>query len=101
VPHSDRDFHIACEGAGPYSSGTILRLIVPPAFVSMARIGSSWMLTWAGETGQKYQVQYNTTLGPAGWTNLGTPVIAGAPLISATNACPAGSQGFYRVLVLP
>jgi len=102
VQATNGSFYIACEGASVAGfTGTVLRLIVPPAFQSITATGSSSALAWAGQTGQTYQVQYSSSLTPAGWTNLGSPVTAAAPIINATNARPASAQGFYRILVLP
>jgi uncharacterized repeat protein (TIGR03803 family) len=97
------NFYVVCEGAGMGSGafGTVLRLIVPPAFQSFKKTGNSATVMWAGETGQKYQVQYSSTLAPCRWTNLGAPVIAAGPLITSTNTPPAGGQGYFRVQVLP
>ena len=102
VQGTNGNFYIACEGAGSgYSPGTILRLTVPPAFLSMTRKGTAWTFTWSGQTGQKYQLQYNASLCSTGWTNLGSPVTATGPVISATDPSPAGAQRFYRAVALP
>ncbi len=102
VQATNGNFYIACEGAGSgYSPGTILRLTVPPVLQSMARTGSAWNFSWSGETGQKYQLQWNTSLNPGGWANLGAPVTAPGPTITGTDVSPAGNQRFYRVMALP
>ena len=67
----------------------------------MARTGSGWNFSWSGETGQKYQLQWNTSLDPGGWANLGAPITAPGPAITGTDASPAGNQRFYRVVALP
>lgn len=102
VQGTNGNFYIACEGAGSgYSPGTILRLTVPPAFLSMKATGKAWTFTWSGETGQKYQLQYNASLCSTGWTNLGNPITATGPVINALDPSPAGDQRFYRAVAVP
>jgi len=102
VQGTNGNFYIACEGAGSgYSPGAILRLTVPPVFLSMTRAGSAWNFSWSGETGQRYQLQWNASLNPGGWTNLGAPVTAPGPTINGTDVSSAGNQRFYRVVALP
>ena len=102
VQGTNGNFYIACEGSGSgYSPGTILRLTVPPVFLSMTRAGSGWNFSWGGETGQKYQLQWNSTLDPGGWINLGAPVTALAPTVFGADASPVGNRRFYRVMALP
>ncbi len=96
------NFYIACEGSGySFNPGTIFRLTVPPVMQSMTRTGSVWNLSWNGQTGQKYQLQWNTNLNPNGWISLGAPLLGQGPTISSMDANPAGSQRFYRVAALP
>ncbi len=102
VQATNGNFYVACEGSGQgYSPGTILRLTVPPVFQSLTSTGNVWNLTWSGETGQKYQMQWNASLNPAGWTNLDPPVTASGPTINGTDVSPAGNHRFYRVVALP
>lgn len=102
VQANNGNFYIADQGMGPnYSMGTILRLTVPPAIQSITSTGGSRTITWNGETGQIYQLQFKAGLMQRGWINLGNPITASGPLVNATDPNPAGSQGFYRVVALP
>jgi uncharacterized repeat protein (TIGR03803 family) len=102
VQAKNGNFYIANQGRGPnYNMGTILRLTVPPSIVSVTAAGGRRTITWSGETGQTYQLQFNTGLIPGGWIDLGNPIIAVGPLISANDSRVVGSQGFYRVVALP
>jgi uncharacterized repeat protein (TIGR03803 family) len=102
VQGTDGNFYIACEGAGQgYSAGTILRLTVPPVFLSMGRAGGGRTFAWNGQTGQKYQLQYNGSLSSPNWTDLGNPVTGAGPVLNATDTSPSGTQGFYRIIALP
>jgi uncharacterized repeat protein (TIGR03803 family) len=94
------NFYIACEGMSE-TSGTVLRMVVPPVLLPVETTGKAALLKWAGQPGQKYQVQYSGSLAPANWTNLGPPMVAAGCLSQCTNAPPSASQGFYRVAVLP
>jgi hypothetical protein len=102
VQATNGNFYVACEGAGQgYNPGTILRLTVPPVFLSMTRAGSAWNFSWSGQTGQRYQLQWNASLNPGGWTNLGALIVAPGPTITGTDVSSAGNQRFYRVVALP
>jgi uncharacterized repeat protein (TIGR03803 family) len=102
IQGTNGNLYIACEGAGGgYLPGTILRLTIPPAFKSIVRSGNAWNLSWCGQTGQKYQLQWNASLDPGGWADLGAPVAASGPTINCTDASPVGNQRFYRVVALP
>src|ERR1035438_3618320 len=68
---------------------------------ALTAAGRAWTLTLSGETGQKYQLQYNAGLCPTGWTNLGDPVTATGPVVNALDPSPAGAQRFYRAVALP
>jgi uncharacterized repeat protein (TIGR03803 family) len=102
VQGTNGNFYIACEGVPEgYTPGYILRLTVPPEFLSMTATGDACSLTWSGETGQQYQLQCNSTLAPTGWTNLGATITSQGSVFTATDPNPAGSQRFYRLVALP
>jgi uncharacterized repeat protein (TIGR03803 family) len=96
------NFYITCEGSGySFNPGTIFRMTVPPVMQSITKTGSAWNFSWNGQTGQKYQLQWNTSLSPNGWTDLGNPLTGQGPTISGMDGNPAGDQRFYRVMALP
>ena len=102
VQATNGNFYITCEGSGySFNPGTIFRLTVPPVMQSMTKTGSAWNFSWNGQTGQKYQLQWNTNVSPGGWINLGAPLIGQGPTINAMDGNPAGNQRFYRVMALP
>jgi len=68
---------------------------------SMTKTGNIWNLSWNGQTGQKYQLQWNADLSPGGWNNLGAPITGQGPTIHSTDGNPTGNQRFYRVTALP
>jgi hypothetical protein len=48
--------------------------------------------------GHKYQVQHTSSLSPAAWTNLGSPVTAVGPTAFYTDTSAATTTQFYRVI---
>ena len=58
-------------------------------------------LAWNASTNVHYQWQYTTNLVPAQWVNLGAPVLGTGGTMVATDASPAGTQRFYRVILQP
>jgi hypothetical protein len=102
VQGTNGNFYIACEGAGSsYNPGTILCLTVPPVFLSMTKTGNAWNFSWNGQTGQRYQLQWNSNLNDGGWSNLGVSIVTSGPTIHGTDVSPVGNQRFYRVVALP
>jgi len=75
------------------ASITFVPVTVPPAFniTSVSRIGNSLTLTWSGGTAP-YQVQTNSGLNAASWSNAGPPTNGN----SATVTLP-GARTFVRV----
>ena len=51
--------------------------------------------------GQTYQVQTTLSLSQNSWRNVGNPFVAMGLTASFTDPNATGSQGFYRVIVLP
>lgn len=102
VQATNGNFYIACEGSSSsFNPGTICRLTVPPVIQSMTWTGSAWNFSWNGQTGQKYQLQWNANLNPNGWINLGVPISGQGPNLNGMDGNPAGNQRFYRVVALP
>jgi len=57
-------------------------------------------LAWTSTAGQRYQVQYSTTLSQTGWTGW-IIVTATNSTATATDALTSSAQRFYRTLWLP
>jgi uncharacterized repeat protein (TIGR03803 family) len=102
VQATNGNFYIACEGSSSsFNPGTIFRLTIPPVIQSMTWTGSAWNISWNGQTGQKYQLQWNDNLSPDGWINLGVPISGQGPTINGIDPNPSTDQGFYRVIAWP
>jgi len=81
--------------------GVSVTLIPSPIFQSAATAGGSIALTWGAATGASYQLQYTTSLNPANWINLGTPITASNGAIATSDDQPTDPQRFYRVVLAP
>jgi hypothetical protein len=58
-------------------------------------------LSWIGQNGQTYQVEYKDDLGPGTWQPLGNPMLGtGAPL-SFNADLRTSSQRFFRLRISP
>jgi uncharacterized repeat protein (TIGR03803 family) len=102
VQATNGNFYVACEGSGySFNPGTIFRLTVPPVMQSMAWAGNAWNISWNGQTGQRYQLQWSTNLNFNGWLNLGSPLSGQGPTINGMDGSPAEPQRFYRVMAVP
>lgn len=63
--------------------------------------GGGFTVTWAAVPGKTYQVMYCDTLG-AGWQNLGAPMPASAGQLTLSYTDnTAGSQRFFKVMLVP
>lgn len=76
-----------------------LRQVFVPFTVQVAGGSSAREIRWSAVIGQRYQVQYCTTLDSTGWTNLDTIVEADAREEMITDTA-SGPHRFYRVLVV-
>jgi hypothetical protein len=68
----------------------------PPAFANGAA-----QLTWDAVVGQRYRVQYKSSLAATNWTDLAPDVTATGSTISVADAPGSSPQGYYRIVVLP
>ena len=57
-------------------------------------------LTWASLAGLVYQLQYTTSLNPAAWDDLGSPITAVGPTTTTLDPIGSDPQRFYRVVLL-
>ena len=58
-------------------------------------------LPWSTEAGGTHQLQCNSDLSSANWTNLGSAATATGATLSTTDSITNGPQRFYRVVLLP
>jgi hypothetical protein len=61
---------------------------------------NTMILTWAGQTSIKYQVQWSTNLASANWTNLSEPILATNNSPMTVQDKVVSPQRFYRVIDL-
>ena len=80
---------VANLGAAPQIAGALFTVA-----------SGQFSFSWTAQVGQSYQVQFATNLANPAWTNLAPASVAAAPVMSASDSI-AGSQRFYRVLLLP
>jgi uncharacterized repeat protein (TIGR03803 family) len=83
------------------SSNAVLTILAPPALQSIARSNASILLAWSAMPGQKYQLQFKSTLTAPNWTDLGTSVTATGATLNASDPIGGNTQRFYRVILLP
>ncbi len=82
-----------------FVNGT-LTVIVPPAFQSEARSGTTFTFTWTAVSNQTYQVQYSTNLLQDIWLNLGAPITATNTIATASDSLSFPLR-FYRLTLSP
>jgi len=80
---------------------TIRKGVPLPAFQSVTQTNGQILLTWSAAPGQTFQLQYNSDLASATWTNLGNPVTATNGTMSATDTPGPDQHRFYRVILQP
>jgi hypothetical protein len=81
-----------------------LGAVVPAAPVLRAVRVDSGVATmeWLAETGVAYRLQCKSRMEQATWTDApGDVIVAGGPVASASLPLEAGSQCFFRVVVVP
>jgi uncharacterized repeat protein (TIGR03803 family) len=94
-------YGLTSEG-GSYSSGNIFKVSVPmPPILNPPQIAAGrTIVSWSAIAGQIYQLEYQSGLRESGWTPSTGPLLAGGGWMSYSNLT-AGTQGFYRVSLLP
>lgn len=101
VQGDDSNFYGATYTGGTYGAGTIFRLSMAasaPFIQTVTQADGILTLTWSAVSGQMYQVQYNTSLSPGNWSNLGNSVMASNTTATAI-ASITNSQCFYRIML--
>ena len=96
-------YGISSEG-GEFNQGVIFRLnlvAAAPRIESLRYTNGATLLAWHSVVGRAYQVQYNSTVTAADWTNLGGAVTATNVLTSITDSPSPILARFYRVQLLP
>jgi hypothetical protein len=75
--------------------------LLPVVFQSVVQTNNTIQFGWSAQAGLVYQVQYDTSLDPTGWINLGSPLTATSSTVSVTDTPGSDPQRFYRLVVLP
>ncbi|HEX4263317.1 MAG TPA: choice-of-anchor tandem repeat GloVer-containing protein [Verrucomicrobiae bacterium] len=102
IQASDGNFYGTCF-AGGNGLGMIYRLSVPKSPVLQAPQSSPAGITlnWSVVPGESYQLQYESSLLPGGWANMGSALKATNTTMSELDPAPAAGARFYRVMLLP
>jgi hypothetical protein len=74
---------------------------VPPVFQSVLKMGNTLALTCGTVSGQKYQLQYSTSLDQTNWSNLGTFITATNDSVIFSDSIGPDPQRYYRVVCMP
>jgi uncharacterized repeat protein (TIGR03803 family) len=101
IQGSDGSFYGTAYMGGEGGSGTVFRLTIEPAFLSMEISANALTLTWSAEAGAKYQLQANSDLSSSNWTSLGSPVTAMGTTLQRQDSITNAAQRFYRLMLVP
>jgi len=86
---------------GDIGSPGFIRNIPEPRIQKILKGTSGVAVTWIGNTGRSYTLQYTTDLNSSDWNNV-TTVLAGEPIVTAKDGIVgADEQRFYRVMLEP
>ena len=83
------------------SGGVHLTVVPPPVFLSAVRLNCTLNLTWSAAAGQKYRLQFKSSLTATNWTNLGSTLTAPGNVLSTSDNVCTNSQRLYRVVLFP
>ena len=83
------------------SAGARLTVVPPPVFLTAGQSNCTLTLTWSAAAGQKYRLQYKSSLTATNWTNLGSAITAADSVLAASDVVCTNSQRFYRVVLFP
>ncbi len=72
-----------------------------PMFQTISIVNTNIMLQWTALQGLAYQLQFTAALGADSWSSLGPPRAATNAAMTFSDALPADSQRFYRLILLP
>ncbi|HWV99332.1 MAG TPA: choice-of-anchor tandem repeat GloVer-containing protein [Candidatus Acidoferrum sp.] len=83
------------------NSGTLVTVVTAPVFQAVVQTNLNVRLAWSAISGQRYQLQFKSSLPSPTWSNLGAPVTATNAVVTVTDPFGSNTQRFYRVLLLP
>ena len=74
---------------------------VVPGTASQLTILPALEIRWAGQTTNRYQAQWTSSLSSNGWINFGTPIQGTGSTNSIFDSRENGASHYYRVVTLP
>ena len=93
---------IVSNGLGRVTSPpACLTVVYPPVFLSAVRSNCTTALTWSSAEGQRYQLQYNSSLIATNWTDLGGFILPASNAFTFLDDTCTNARRFYRVVLLP
>jgi uncharacterized repeat protein (TIGR03803 family) len=78
-----------------------LTIVYPPVFLSAVRSNCTLALSWSAMAGQRYRLQYRSSLAATNWAYLGSCVWATGDVAAASDNICTNAQRFYRVVLFP
>ncbi len=74
----------------------------PTPVMTSAEVGQNGVTVWwRALAGERYRLQYKSSLASAQWTDVPGDVLAAGPFASKLDSSAAGVQRFYHVMLLP
>jgi uncharacterized repeat protein (TIGR03803 family) len=87
---------------GSVTSATAsLTVVGTPVITSAQRAGNTVTLTWTTTVGQRYRLQYKTSLAATSWSSVGSFVLANGTTLTGSDTAASPPQRFYRVQFNP
>ena len=83
------------------STAAHLTVVSPPVFLSAVSSNCTLALTWSTMPGQRYRLQYKSSLAATNWTYLGSSVFPTSNTVTAADNVCTNTQRFYRVVLFP
>ena len=83
------------------STAAHLTVVYPPVFLSAVRSNCTLALTWSTMPGQRYRLQYKSSIATTNWTYLGSSVFPTSNAVTAADNVCTNTQRFYRVVLFP
>jgi hypothetical protein len=68
-----------------------------PVPLNFQTSGANLILSWAGVSGQTYQLEYKDNLSAPTWAPIGSPITGNGGPLSATNNVGISGQRFFRL----
>ncbi len=105
--------NVTLAGAGTYSvmvsnslgavtsAAAHLTVVYAPVFLSTVSSNCTLNLTWSALVGQRYRLQYKTSLAATNWSDLGSFFTATSNTITVSDNSCTNSQKVYRVILYP